>query len=427
MRIITATRFWMPTGTLAALTVASLSACGGEQTGAVTQRVSEEPLSPSPSEAPWSEGEGWSVASEPLLEIGVFSGAEEYQLMDVSAGARQADGDIVLADAGSGTVRLYRADGTFAALLGGSGGGPGEFRDPTQIVIDSSDGIAVWDDAAWRVTRFDPDGDFVGVQGFGMGDVAALTQPPFYPASGRLLADEELLVRLVEKEVASKGGKSASVSVQAGGRARDGLLRIAADMSGAELVMELQGEETVIVEAPWGPQPIAPPLARRARIAVQPGVARFCAGDQEEARVTCLDPEGRQVFINWVTDPLPVAEGDPEVQEWRAETEEIYLQKLGRGDVTRFLDLVPVPEFRPPYSALILDTEGNLWVERGPVPGEGAIEFLLFDPSGLLRGPVLVPPVRILEIGDDYVLGVARDEMEVQYVQVLSLVKTVSR
>jgi len=68
-------------------------------------------------------------------------------------------------------------------------------------------------------------------------------------------------------------------------------------------------------------------------------------------------------------------------------------------------------------------------VESGRTNGlePESIEYLVFDPTGALLGAVALPPIEVLEIGDDYVMGVYRDELEVQYLQVHELVKDRAR
>jgi hypothetical protein len=45
------------------------------------------------------------------------------------------------------------------------------------------------------------------------------------------------------------------------------------------------------------------------------------------------------------------------------------------------------------------------------------------EDEGLLLGTVTLPPIDVLEIGEDYVLGVFRDEMEVEYLRVHAIHK----
>jgi hypothetical protein len=125
--------------------------------------------------------------------------------------------------------------------------------------------------------------------------------------------------------------------------------------------------------------------------------------------------------IRWIPDPVPLT--GREVADWREATIQEYDLKLSRSHVLAMLDKVPIPESRPPYSGLILDPDGNLWVEQGPTAGGErlASDFLVFDPAGVLLGTVTLPSVRVLEIGLDYVLGVETDELGIQYVHAFGL------
>lgn len=112
----------------------------------------------------WGEGAAWSVASEPRVTIGTLDGPGEYVLSHVSAAARQSDGDFVVVDGGAREVRLYDRDGTFVRTLGGPGSGPGEFQDPTHVLVAGADSLVVWDNANYRITRFDSAGVLAGTQ-----------------------------------------------------------------------------------------------------------------------------------------------------------------------------------------------------------------------------------------------------------------------
>ena len=79
------------------------------------------------------------MPSEPQVTIGVLDGPREYELFDVSAAARQSDGDFVVVDGGAREVRLYDRHGTFVRRLGGPGSGPGEFEKPTGVLVTAAD------------------------------------------------------------------------------------------------------------------------------------------------------------------------------------------------------------------------------------------------------------------------------------------------
>jgi hypothetical protein len=86
----------------------------------------------------------------------------------------------------------------------------------------------------------------------------------------------------------------------------------------------------------------------------------------------------------------------------------------------------PRPERLPVFTDLVVDAMGHLWVERyrprygniDPLWETGPREWDVFDSGGRWIGTVLVPDrVRVREIGRDYVLGVWRDELGVEFVR----------
>ena len=382
---------------------------GGERSDGATLILSAEAL--------WDTGDAWSVPREPVQAVGVRDGDEEYQFDDIAAAARQSDGDLVVADAGSQTVRLFAPDGIFKRMLGGAGAGPGEFQNPMQILIREADSIFVWDDVSYRLTKFDSAGNLAGIHTFSREQIAKAAAPPLYPASALLLTSGELLVRLIEK--------SKDVPTTGRFRQRSGALLVSADLAAIDTLMFFGDVEQVSVDSPWGPLPLVPALARHTAIAVQPDEARVCIGDQERAEVRCFDPDGSAIVVRWQAEPIPVRGDEREIDAWRARTLELYEQKLVPDDARRLVARVPAPTEHPPYSQLVLDPHGNLWVERGPVVSGGspATEYLVFDRTGRLLGPVSVPPVRILAIGTDYMIGVHRDELEVEYLRVFEIAK----
>jgi hypothetical protein len=376
-------------------------------------------------EPQWGEGEGWSVPSEPQVTIGVLDGPREYELFDVSAAARQSDGDIVVVDGGAREVRLYDRDGTFVRTLGGRGSGPGEFENPTGVLVTAADSVIVWDDAIYRITRFDSAGELVGIESVDRGTVAKAIDPPLYPGDAELLQNDQVLVRLVEKS--EPGASPPGVF-----RPRSGTLRVSADLSRIDTLMFFGGIEQVYVDAPWGGQkagalPIVPPLARRTLTAVAPALSRVCIGDQEGPQVVCFGPAAWRTVVRWSAEAEPVTED--EIAAWRDTTLALHAQKLSEDVALQLLAQVAVPTVRPPYSWMALDRVGNLWV-RQDEPRAGApepVDHLVFDLNGVLLGVVALPPIEVLEIGDDHVIGIYRDDLEVQYLQVHELVKDPAR
>ena len=368
----------------------------------------------------WSEGEAWSVSAEPRVSIGVLDGPAEYQLFDVVAAARQSDGDLVLVDGGTREVRLYDGDGVFLTKLGGRGSGPGEFQDPVQVLVAPGDTLLVWDDVLARVTRFSSGGELIDVRTVDRGKIAKAVEPPLYPGTGRLLPDGDLLVRLTEKSVvkqATKGGNQGSPDEN---RARSGALRVSADYAQVDTLMFFGDAEQVTVSAPWGDWRVVPPRAKTTVMAVQGSESRICIGDEKAAEVSCFGPDASRTSIRW--NPKEVMLTDADVTKWRDTTVAMLAGKLSESEVIGVLDQVTVPTIRPPFSAILLDAAGNLWVEQGP-SSENSVDFLVFDSAGSLLGAVVLPQIQVLDIGDDYIIGVHEDDLGVESLQVLEIVK----
>ena len=364
--------------------------------------------------AQWGEGDAWRVAPDPILTIGTQSGSEEFQLVAVAAAVRQSDGGIVAVDRGARAVRLYDSRGHFVRTLGGGGSGPGEFLDPSSIVLGPGDSVAVWDGRLLRLTRFDASGALAAVETLDLARIARALEPPLYPGSVEPLADGGFLVRIVEK--------SAKTPPSGMARLRSGALRVSADLSSIDTLMFFGDTAKIAVDAPFGRWPIAPPLAMGPVVAHKGNPPRVCIGGQTGPEILCIVPAGGRVLLRWVWDPGPVS--DEEVRAWREANLRLFGEKLREEDILRMLEQVPTPSVRPDYSDFTLDGGGNLWVRIGPRGGVKSVEYLVFDPNGVLLGPLTVPPLRILEIGADFLLGVSRDEVDVERLHLFEIEKT---
>ncbi len=371
----------------------------------------------------WSVAEAWSVSAEPRVTIGVLDGPAEYQLFDVVAAARQSDGDIVVVDGGTREVRLYDGDGVFLTKLGGRGSGPGEFQNPVQVLVTPGDTLLVWDDELARVTRFDPVGNLVDMRSVDRGKIAKAVEPPLYPGTGRLLPDGDLLVRLTEKSGVKQVRQNGKQGPSDESRAHSGALRISADYAQVDTLMFFGDAEQVTVSAPWGDWRIAPPRAKTTVMAVQGSESRICIGDQKAAEISCFGPDASRTSIRW--HPQEVMLTDADVTKWRDTTVAMLAGKLSESVVLSVLDQVTVPAVRPPFSAILLDAAGYLWVEQGPSSNgdSESTDYLVFDPAGAVRGTVVLPHVQVLDIGGDYMIGVHEDDLEVEYVHVFEIVK----
>jgi len=85
---------------------------------------------------------------------------------------------------------------------------------------------------------------------------------------------------------------------------------------------------------------------------------------------------------------------------------------------------MPHADFMPAFEALLLDSEGYLWVEDKNIPGDTLRTWTVFDKSGVPETRLSLPATnRVLDIGRDFVMAVFRDELDVEYVRVYPLTR----
>lgn len=91
-----------------------------------------------------------------------------------------------------------------------------------------------------------------------------------------------------------------------------------------------------------------------------------------------------------------------------------------------FLD-ARVADYLPAFYFLETDAQDNLWVREYEAPGEDLPGTLwtIFDPEGRVLEHLQTPEGMVVyEIGEDYIPGTVRDEMDVPTVHMWSLERT---
>ena len=101
---------------------------------------------------------------------------------------------------------------------------------------------------------------------------------------------------------------------------------------------------------------------------------------------------------------------------------EARLEEIIQEDMSRYRAMIgqPVPLFGAPFA----DADGNVWLPtyRPAYPEEGS-PYTVISPEGEWLGQVETPPrFRILDVTEGLVLGVLRDEMDVENVVVHEVV-----
>jgi hypothetical protein len=102
-------------------------------------------------------GQPVSVESRPLLTLGSREGDPAQEFLQVRAPFVLPSGQIVVPLAAFGEIRIFDPDGRLATTYGRPGEGPGEFRDLSSAWV-RGDTIEAFDAELVRITRFHLDG-----------------------------------------------------------------------------------------------------------------------------------------------------------------------------------------------------------------------------------------------------------------------------
>ena len=163
-----------------------------------------------------------------------------------------------------------------------------------------------------------------------------------------------------------------------------------------------------------------PPFARNSSGALRDG--RVVVGSQESFVLKELSPDGellRQVRIRGMGERV----GPEELEEYilgRLET----APPERHPSIRRSLEGMPVPERMPAFGGIMSDGPGNLWVGEWTMYPRAPGAWKVFDAAGTWLGEVEMPSTFFpMDIGENWILGLERDEMDVEYMVLYPLQK----
>ena len=364
----------------------------------------------------WGSGDGWTIAEEPLVQIGSVDGADEYVLGGVRGVVRLGGGDIVVGDWTSSIVRRYDAEGTFVWEAGGGGEGPGEHLRITWLGVLPGDSIVTWDQVLARVQVFGPDGRVARTMRLEI-PWTAFNARAVLGLSGRQLVMSlgDHSGEMPEGAVRWPGQRIATVSMD------DGTVSDLIDVPGAEQHIARYGGEQVLFSGyTYGKGP---------EFAVADRTLSVVDTEAFSIRSISLDDGSTSRIVRRDVPIVAVSE----------EHVEAYLDwMVWRNHVWGGMSMEDAESYRPTWrespmaptlpvlQTIHLDAAGNLWVVPFTLPGTDFTAFEVHAPDGTWLGSVPRPPglgSDQIEIGDDYVLGVWTDEQDVEHVRLHRLEK----
>ena len=357
-------------------------------------RIVENPLPPEDSRL------DWQIGPEPTLSIGELEGEKPYLLHFVRNTMRLRDGRIVVANGGSNELRFFDAMGNHLASRGGRGEGPGELGRLLRIDPWPGDSILARDAPNQGISVFDSDGNYgrtftLADHGF----VPGFLWTAFYPTGDGGM--------IVGSNWEQRGVDDTRILDEIKVQIRDGKGELRSDLgthpgteSNDTRWATIYYRRSVVV--PWGDLVI---ISTNCRYEL-----KAFTRDGTLARIVRRGHELRA----------------PTEEEVMAQIEVSTRPGTGLEEMRRRRQITVVAEYHPAYRGAMSDAAGYLWVREYDFPFEErpAPLWTVFDPDGRMLGLLETPRgLSVNEIGEDYILGVARDELGVERVQLWPLVR----
>jgi len=408
------TRFRHPLRLAGAILAAGANACGDPPSSdsdspaldaivrdSADVRIVENPRPPSGSRL------GWRAGTEPEVSIGAREGEGPYMLHRASDAFTLSDGRIVVANTGSHELRVFDASGIHVATWGRRGEGPGEFSPLVQAHRWRGDSLLALYSPANHLSILDSGGNFA--RAFTLARDDSFFQVEAVLPGGAILSSDWV----------SRGGLADGLSrTEETYRVRDAegdMLSLLGSFPGTEWFSAWSGSSGWSVEIAH---------AHRVSTFAWGDLVAIAPNDTYEIRVFALDGTLRRI-VRRDHDLVASTEAhiDAEIEERVAQRPEEERAERRRELRENFRE-VPFPETFPAFAEATADLVGHLWVREYEIPGEGGADpvWTVFDPEGRVLGFVETPAgIDVYEIGEDYILGLATDELGVEFIQMWSL------
>lgn len=353
----------------------------------------------------WGDSSHWSIDPDPLVDLALSGSGPAHEFFRIRGLKQRSDGSLVVVNRGSQQVRLYSRDGEFLGALGGPGEGPGEFSNLWRVELVADTALAL--DTDGRVTVVGPD----------MQLVRTFQLPPqvfeiHFLADGTLLAESYFGIELEEAGVERIRPPTALVRFSLEGARVDSIgVRLGRES------FELASEDDYIS---------GPAMFGKASKTAALG-SRVYYGSSDLMQVEELDHAGNLARILRIPDyPLGLTG-----EQFDAERQAMYDATFPPGmpvppRFRRLIEGQAAPATRPAFNNMLLDASGAIWLElyRGVSEQDRPQEWLILDSDGTWLGTIEVPDrFSVTDITMETVLGVWRDELDVEHPQVLRLTR----
>jgi 6-bladed beta-propeller len=343
------------------------------------------------------------------LQIGEIDGAPEYAFSRIVDLALLDDGSIMVSDGVASELRVYDASGAFLRAIGQPGEGPGEFAVAPKIAGVAGDTVYAFDRRSSRVTSFTLDGEFV--ESLTLRSAAAgIPQAIVRLDGGTYLSQSKWILPSAELsffEARLELDSLVVAELDAAGASPD-TVRVMADRTRAREVQDRGGGRIGMIQADQ--------LYTTRAVVASNGFGAV-VGHSEVFELEIMRPDwstGTIVRVRGVENPATAA-------DMRAHQETVMREQAGDREIhpmTRRLNIDFLPERMPSFGSVIVSELGDVWVSLSEYDLSEGLDWLVFEPTGELRGTVRTPAdFNLRAVGGDHIVGFVLDEFDVPYVR----------
>jgi hypothetical protein len=339
----------------------------------------------------------WTI--DPVISLGVEQGDTLMEFGRVSNALKLSDGRIAVADFGNTAVRVFNPNGTHALTIGRRGNGPGELPSLTRLAVLPGDTILAG--GAVRVNRYAPEGNVLGQQNL---DWSGLNRPPFQVEAAHPLGGGRYLLYMIRTST----GEAASDKLHR----NDNLWLVwRGSLEDSDTLGLFPGLEQINFTENNERYTSVPAFPASTQYAI----SRDWIVVADLASDSVLRYDVKKGRSRWIHLPLVK---QPVSDSVLAELEEKGCHEapdVQRCEIQR--RRLPRPSHYPEMADIAVDSLGNIWVRTNPPLVRGFAEWRVFDEDGIGMARIAIPQsVRITQIGQRYIIGVATDVLGVQRV-----------
>ncbi len=337
----------------------------------------------------------WTIGDSPDWVVGELEGEWEYLLSRVVGAMTLIGGEVVIGNGDTNELRFYDEGGRWTRTLGGTGEGPGEFEYLRALGPCYPDGFVAFD-LNWQKNSYLMDGSFVE---------KTVLKAPSGVTPYSLACDDRGNVMML-----GWGRAIGSGPIVGFYQAHDRLV-----LAGDDGEVKTEFGERLASErigSTGGSRPH--PAGRATRFAIHAGSAYIGSGERCEVEVWSVDGNLRGL----IRGPRIALEVTDSVKQAYLEARLTETDESRHAAIRSSVAEWEWPQSLPAFTDLRVDGAGVVWVKRFSVKPDEPETWSLLHPERAYLGDLrLAPRQSLLEIGEDYLLLLSRDELDVERVE----------